>query len=81
MTTILTRYIGPTDTKPARIAADAGAGRRVVISYGNISTNPHREAAIALCRKMDWHGQLIQGGLEKGGSAFVFFDERDAFTV
>ncbi len=80
MTSIITKFVGPTNYRGARIIADAGMGRRVTVSYDYGSRDPHREAAIALCAKFDWHGQLVQGGMERG-SAFVFLSTEDTFTV
>lgn len=82
MTTIITKYIGPTNTRFARIIADAGLKRRISISTEKLSTfSPHRDAAIALCKKMNWHGTLAEGGLDNGGSAFVFIEDHATFTV
>jgi hypothetical protein len=80
MTTIITRYISATNTKPGRIVADAGMKRRVIIGFPHASANPHREAAIALCKKFDWHGQLVEGGMEHG-NAYVFLEDAAVFTV
>lgn len=82
-TSIVTRYLGPTNCRSACIVADAGMGRRVTISYphGLNTDRAHRAAAVALCVKFDWHGTLVQGGRETG-CAFVFAgDPDDTFAV
>jgi len=76
MTTIITRYVGPSNVRGARIIADAGDGRRVTVSYDHLlsTDDAHAAAAIALCAKMGWDGELIAGGLSRG-HAFIFVDK------
>ena len=80
MIAIQTKYIGPTDTKPSRIVATTANGQRVTVSYDNASRNPHRDAALALCKKVGWTGTLAEGGT-KEGSVFVFVDDQSSFQV
>lgn len=80
MTTIITRVIPATNYKPARIVADAGLKRRIVVSYDHGNTNPHKAAAIALCQKFNWEGSLVEGGMERG-AAFVFVDADATFQI
>ena len=80
MTTIITKYVGPTNYRGARIVADAGMKRRITVGYEHASNNPHRVAALALCAKFDWHGTLVEGGMERG-SAFVFLNDADTFQI
>ena len=82
MTSILTHFVGATNTRGSRIIADAGMKRRVSIPYPHELSidQAHRAAAMALCQKFDWHGTLVQGGMERG-SAFVFLSASDMFTV
>jgi hypothetical protein len=80
MTTIITKYLGATNTKPARIVADAGLKRRVTISLPLDARDPHRCAALALCKKFHWAGTLVQGGMEHG-SAFVFVETDATFPI
>lgn len=77
MKAILTRYVGPTNFKGARIIAEDGDGNRITIPYRHelSSENAHHAAAEALCTKMNWQGKLIGGGL-KNGYAWVFVDSR-----
>ena len=61
MKSIFTKYISPTDFKGARISASDGDGNRVIVGYNHASNEPHRAAATALCKKMNWHATLIEG--------------------
>ena len=72
MIAIQTKYVGPSATRGARIVAWANKNR-VTVPYDHSSNNPHAIAALALCRKMQWGGKLIQGGTEKG-EVFVFVE-------
>lgn len=81
MKSITTKYHGATNFKPSKFTATDG-DNRVTVSYdfdldadGN-----HRAAAIALCKKLGWHGTLAQGG-GKTGDHFVFVDEQSTFKV
>ena len=71
---IVTKYHGPTNTRGSRISASAGAGR-VSVGYDhrlNQEQN-HAAAARALAEKMEWSGELAQGGMpDSSGYAFVF---------
>lgn len=73
MKAIETHYIGPTNTKGARIVASDGYGNRVTISYPYELSGEavHHKAAVALCEKMKWGGDII-GGATKRGYCFVF---------
>lgn len=71
---IVTKYLGPTNTKGGRIKATTDNGRySVTIDYPHESRYPHADAALALCWKMGWTGTLIEGGTADG-SVFVFAD-------
>jgi hypothetical protein len=77
MQAILTRYLGPTNTRGARIKASCAAGS-ITISYPyDLSGQAvHRKAAEALVFKLDWthpnYGTLLGGQLDSGDYAFVF---------
>jgi len=73
MKAILTRYIGPTNTKGGRIKADDGDGNTLTIPYDDSlnSSEVHAKAAKALCEKMGWDLNLI-GGWGKNGMYWVF---------
>lgn len=83
MKAITTRYLGPTNTKGSRVKATDNDGHSITISYnsGLRSEEAHAEAAIALCRKLGWHGHLAAGAL-KEGYAFVWAaPSLDTFVV
>ena len=73
MKAIVTKYHGPTNNRGSRITASDGDGNRVTISYPYelSNENVHRAAAEALCKKMNWTGRLVAGGLKRG-YVFVF---------
>jgi hypothetical protein len=71
---IITRDHGPTNCRGPRISAHDWDGNRVFIprSTGDENhINEHYTAALALCQKMGWTGDLVAGGI-KGGYVFVF---------
>lgn len=70
---IVTRYLGPTDFRGARIVANAGHGRRVIVPYRSDleSWDNHALAAQALCARLGWTGRLVGGYLPRG-MVFVF---------
>lgn len=76
MQSIETRYYGPGNVRGARIRAKASGGFTLWIDYEPASQNPHRDAAVALCKKLGWHGTLCEGGIKRG-SVFVFCDRDD----
>lgn len=81
MKAIVTKFMGPTDTRGARIKATEPDGKSVIVPYGYTSpVKAHAEAAIALAKKMRWTGTLIAGGLK--GSEYVFvFSSGDSFKI
>lgn len=70
---IVTKFVGPTNTRPARIKATAAAGS-VTIHYDHgkgINAN-HTAAAHALARKYGWTGTYRGGGMPDGnGNVYV----------
>lgn len=75
MKAIVTKYRGPTDRRGSRITAKAD-GASVAVPYKYGSHNPHHDAALALCRKMGWTGDLICGGMPDGdGNVYVFAND------
>lgn len=72
---IVTRYLGPTNTRGARIKAACNGGS-IVLSwdYENNALENHRAAAEALRLKLEWPSlPMISGGLPKGeGYCHVF---------
>lgn len=72
MKAIVSKYISATQTKPSRVVATAEPHHRVTIGYHS-AENPFQAAAVALCRKMSWHGTLIEGGMPDGHSRCYVF--------
>lgn len=70
---IETKYLGPTNTKGARIKATAWAGSVTVPYAHELSTeDAHKAAALTLIAKFGWTGAFAQGGNAKGdGYCFV----------
>ena len=69
MQTIETRYLGATNYRGSRMVATAsGAETRVTIPYdsGVDDADCHKQAALALCAKLNWEGKMI-GGHGKDG--------------
>jgi hypothetical protein len=78
MQAIQTRYLGPTNSRGARIKAWCAA-RSITISYPHELSGQacHRAAAEALVHKLCWddesnYGGLLGGQLANGDYAFVF---------
>jgi hypothetical protein len=82
MKAISTKYHGPSNTRGSRITADDGDGNRITVSYdhsASMGAEVHSKAAIALCRKMNWDGELIAGATDKG---YVFvFSNSERFPI
>lgn len=79
---IITKYLGPTNTKGGRIKATTGSGKNsLTIGYPHEASNPHALAAMALAQKLGWTGALVEGGTATG-SVFVFADgDGDKFEI
>jgi len=76
MKAIVTKYLPATSVKGSRIKASAEGVPSVIISYPHEAHEPHREAALALCRKYKWGEDIVGGGLpDQTGECFVFVDE------
>ena len=77
MQAIVTRYLGPTNHRGARIKATCNAcGVTIPYPYELSGAAVHRAAADALMLKMGWQATLYCGGLPNGGYAFVQVSER-----
>ena len=73
MKAIMTKYLPCTNTKGSRIKAYAEGVKPLSIGYDHAAHDPHVEAALALCRRQGWTGELIEGGRpDQKGSVFVF---------
>jgi hypothetical protein len=73
MKAIITKYHGPTNNRGSHISAMDSDRNRVSIPYPHELSGEaaHHKAALALCAKMGWTGQLV-GGATKRGYVFVF---------
>jgi hypothetical protein len=73
MIAIETKYTPPTNTRPAKILAVTTTGRRMEVSIDHGLDGPerHAAAAVALCERMNWKGELIAGAT-RAGYVFVF---------
>ena len=68
MVAILTKFIGPTNYRGARVKAWTTSGHKLTVGWDHalgVEEN-HDAAAVALCRKMNWGGTLVRGGTEVG---------------
>lgn len=81
MKAITTKYIPPTNTKPARIKAMAEGVPAITYSYGKLegmlpgtnTDDTHKKAAELYIAANGWSGELIGGGLpDQSGYCFVF---------
>lgn len=78
---IITKFVGMTNTKPARVCATSGNGEhRVYVTFHHPDCDdqneesPYRRAAQALCAKLNWTGELISGGTKDGYEGKAFAD-------
>lgn len=77
MKAITTRYLGATDTRPARILATDLDNNRITLKVDSDTPFPydaqHRAAAVRLCESMRWPGaETLIGGAVKVGMVWVF---------
>ena len=74
MKAIVTEYLPATAYRGSRIKATAEGVRAVVVPYDHGAKDAHAVAAVALCVRMGWPGDLISGGLPglAGGNCYVF---------
>lgn len=76
MQAIRTRYLGPTNTRGARVKAVSASGLSATVGrdYAKDVQADERRAAVALCRKLGWSGcdRMIRAGLTNDESVFVF---------
>lgn len=72
MQAIQTKYLGPTNTRGARIKAMCSAGT-ITIQYEDEKS--HRVAAETLAAKLNWTTPLLGGQLPDHSHVFVFDHE------
>lgn len=78
---IMTKCLGPTNYRGARISASASGGRIIVSwDYAENSTRNFMAAAKALAEKMNWRGQWFGGVLPSGDYVFVDGSSIDGAT-
>ena len=72
---IFTKYLGPTNYRPARIKAWAKSGSKlsITISYPHelSQSDAHAAAAVALCDKMGWSFAALHQAHVNNGCVFV----------
>lgn len=70
---IVTKYIGPTNTRGSRIKASAAAGSIMMPRDDSLGIEEnHAKAAEMLARKFNWTGRYFQGGMPSDdGYCFV----------
>lgn len=77
MQAIQTKYIGPTNSRGARIKASCAA-LTITVPYDYGAICAHEVAAIELCKRMDWaHFNLAAGELKDGSHVFVLIGMGD----
>lgn len=79
---IVTKSLGPTNTKPLRIKATAnGNSVTILCQYKKNVTEAHQAAALALVKKMGWGCDELIGGGTETGEVFVMVTKRYAQEV
>jgi hypothetical protein len=65
---IMTKYLGPTNVRGSRVKAYVSDGFSVTLGYESALSSPemHDKAAMALCEKMEWTGDMARGGTLTG---------------
>lgn len=72
MQAIITKFIGPTNVRGARIKATASAGSVTIPFPHELGLyERHEKAARALCEKLGWDFELAGGDLPDGSTVFV----------
>ena len=83
MQAIVTKYIGPSATKPSRIKATCAAGS-LTVSFHSVDARDDEDrycqVAQMLAEKLGWigdhYGDLASGGLPDGSYCHVFIPRR-----
>lgn len=81
---IVTKFVSPTDKRPARVIVTADAGR-LTVSWDHALGVPenHAAAARAFAEKYSWSGDWVGGTLPGNGYVFVMASGRigASFTI
>ena len=75
LATITTKYLGPSNTRGARVKATCQAGNVTMgWDYDHDQDENHRAAAVALAAKVNWDENYpdMVGGWTETGAVFVF---------
>lgn len=83
MQAIETKFLGPTNTKGARIKASAQSGSVTIpFEYGTSTDGRHDLAVIALVNKLGWWGVWARGGKADGtGNVYVCISRPDSMRT
>ena len=75
---IVTKYLGPTDHRPARIMVKAQAGKLFVTWDDALDVDEnHDRAAQQFAQRLNWSGTLAGGALPDGrGNCYVFVERK-----
>lgn len=71
MSSIITKYLGPTDTKGGRVKAIGGGTSVVLPLTVENAHNFHRVVALTLLAKLGWDGKWVMGSAGDGRGVFV----------
>jgi len=78
MQAIITKFLGPTNTKGSRIKATSwDASVTVTYNYALDSLNNHRAAADAVCASMGDEWKIVASALMPDGHGYAFTTEYD----
>lgn len=79
---ITTRFHAPANVRGSRYSATDSDGNRVYQHANDALSHEgnHDNAAIALCRKMSWHGVLVRGGISTG-NVYVWLSDEDLVHI
>lgn len=77
MKAITVKYLGPTNFRGSRYKASDGDGNSITVgALSELSCEQNQDrAAIALCEKMNWRGDLVKGWT-KDAWVYCFDDDR-----
>lgn len=72
---IMTKFLGPTNTRPSRIKAWAESGTKLTVTlpwdHALRASQNHAAAAVALCDKMGWTFTTLHQAYLNNGCVFV----------
>lgn len=79
---IVTKFLGPTETRGRRVKAKCNAGSLTVDWADNLDPKEnHVQVAKELAYKLGWTGMWSAAFLPSGGCVFVMHDPEDDFGV